>query len=119
MEVQHRYLDLLISLCIERLWDTIYEMVKERCNGCETGHPSQSEHSCLMDSMHMKLIMNFELVYMKLNIREIFRSMLRNHNCDRIEIQSLWKIMKTYCYTDFWKSKLYISMEKTAMSSEH
>lgn len=93
MEITHTYLDLFISLCSEHVWDTIHEMSIERCNGCEMKLPSQSEHSCLMDSAEMKLIMNFELAYMKLNIREICRSMLRDHDYDGMEIKSLWKML--------------------------
>lgn len=119
MEVQYKYYDLLISLCIENLWNAIYTIAKERCSGCETKHPSKLKHSCFMDSKEMKLIMNFQLVYMNLNIQEIFRSMLRDHRCDRTEIKSLWKIMKTYCYTDLWKSKLYSTMEKSARLSHY
>lgn len=116
MEITHTYLDLFISLCSEHEWDTIHEMSIERCNGCEMKLPSQSEHSCLMDSAEMKLIMNFELAYMKLNIREICRSMLRDHDCDGMEIKSLWKIMKTFCCTDLWKIELYSQLERKCKS---
>lgn len=116
MEVEHKYYDLFISLCVSAIWDTIYCISKERCNGCEIEHPSQKEHSCLMDSTHMKLIMGFELAYMKLNIRDIFYIMLRDHDCDRAGIQHLSEIMKTYSLTDFWRSKIYSEMEKDVTS---
>lgn len=95
----------------------IYEISRERCNGCEIDHLSQSEHSCLMDSSYMKLVMNFELAFMNLNIR-VFHSMLRDHDCDRAEIITLSEIMKTHCLTDFWY-KLYSGMKKDTTSYDY
>lgn len=53
MEVEHEYYDLFFSLCVNAIWDDIYSISKERCNGCEIDHPSQTEHPCLMDSTHI------------------------------------------------------------------
>jgi hypothetical protein len=116
MEVEHKYYDLFISLCVSTLWDAIYSISKERCNGCEIDHPSQVEHSCLMDSPHMKVIMSFELAFMRLNIRDILHIMLREHGCDCAGIQHLYDIMKTYYLTDLWRSKIYSEMERDATS---
>lgn len=77
MEVEHEYYDLFFSLCVNAIWDDIYSISKERCNGCEIDHPSQTEHPCLMDSTHIKLITSFELAYMKLNIQDIFHTVFQ------------------------------------------
>lgn len=114
MEVTYRYYELLVSICAETIWNKIHELSEERCSGCETEHPSQWEHSCLMDSKQMKLIMLFDLAYMKLNIREVLNNMLKNHDCGWSEIVSLWEYMKTYRFTDIWKSELYSQLEKEA-----
>lgn len=101
MDVEHKYYNLFIALCIDIVWKKIYEISRERCNCCEIDNLSQSEHSCLMDSSYMKLVMNFELAFMNLYIREVFHIMLRDHDCDRAEIITLSEIMKTHCLTDF------------------
>lgn len=119
MEVEHEYYDLFFSLCVNAIWDDIYSISKERCNGCEIDYPSQTEHPCLMDSTHIKLITSFELAYMKLNIQDIFHTMLRDHDCDRAEIQDLADIMKMYCLTDIWRDKLYSEMERDAISCNY
>lgn len=119
MDVEHKYYNLFISLCIDIVWKKIYEISRERCNGCEIDHLSQSEHSCLMDSSYMKLVMNFELAFMNLYIREVFHIMLRDHDCDRAEIITLSEIMKTHCLTDFWRNKLYSGMKKDTTSYDY
>lgn len=119
MDVEHKYYNLFISLCIDIVWKKIYEISRERCNGCEIDHLSQSEHSCLMDSSYMKLVMNFELAFMNVNIREVFHIMLRDHDCDRAEIITLSEIMKTHCLTDFWRNKLYSGMKKDTTSYDY
>lgn len=67
----------------------------------------------------MKRILNFELALMKLNIRDVFYIMQRDHDCDCPEILSLSEIMKTYCLTDFCKSRLYSEMERDATSCDY
>jgi hypothetical protein len=114
----NKYHKQFMSLCDERIWNLIHELSKERCSGCETDQSSQLEHSCLLDTTQMKLIMLFELAYMKLDIREIFRSMVRDHGCDRTDIIILWKIMQSYCFTDFWKSEIFSRMENEAKSCD-
>lgn len=79
----------------------------------------KEEHPCLMDSTHIKLITSFELAYMKLNIQDSFHTMLRDHDCDRAEIQDLADIMKMYCLTDIWRDKLYSEMERDAISCNY
>lgn len=63
--------------------------------------------------------MNFELAFMNLNIREVFHSVLRDHDCDRAEIITLSEIMKTHCLTDFWRNKLYSGMKKDTTSYDY
>lgn len=63
-----------------------------------------------MDLLYMKLVMNFEFVFMNLNIW-VFYIMLRDYDCDWVEIIILFEIMKIYCFIDFWY-KLYLGMKK-------
>lgn len=35
MEVEYEYYDLFFFFCVNVIWDDIYSIFKERCNGCE------------------------------------------------------------------------------------
>lgn len=114
MDIQHKYFKLLVNLCIDNLWDRIIKISSDNCTGCEIDHPSQVEHSCLMDSLHMKLTVNFEIAYMWLDIRKILKHMIYNYECERGEVKTLWNVMKTYSSTDYWKNGLFLKMEQQA-----
>ena len=118
MEIKHRYFELLVSLCTENLWNDVYRISVNNCSGCEIAHPSQTEHSCLMDSSYMKLIVNFEIAFMSVNVRESLQHMLKEYECEREGVKSLWSIMKGYSLTDFWKNELFSRMEQQAKSRE-
>lgn len=114
MDIQYKYFKLLVNLCIDNLWDRIIKISSDNCTGCEIDHPSQVEHSCLMDSLQMKLIVNFEIAYMWLDIRKILKHMVYNYECERGEVKTLWNVMKTYSSTDYWKNGLFLKMKQQA-----
>lgn len=41
-----------------------------------------------MDSLQMKLIVNFEVAYMWLDIRKFFKHMVHNYECERGEVKT-------------------------------
>lgn len=100
MDIQHKYFKLLVNLCIDNLWDRIIKISSDNCTGCEIDHPSQVEHSCLMDSLQMKLIVNFEIAYMWLDIRKILKHMVYNYECERGEVKN---IMECYENIQFYR----------------
>lgn len=59
---------------------------RERCNGCEIDHPSQTEHSCLMDFKYIKLILYFELAFTKLDPEKIYIDLPEKYKCDQQEL---------------------------------
>jgi hypothetical protein len=114
MSEEKNYLKVFNDRCSEEIWKIVSELSIERCNGCEIGHPSQNEHSCLMDSLYIKLIYYFELAFIKLDIEKIYCSLLEEYTCDQDAIITFWDTMKVTVNTDIWKHSLFTRLEKEA-----
>lgn len=111
MDKENRYFKLFNQLCIEQLWQNVSELSSEKCNGCEIDHPSQTEHSCLMDSKYIKLILYFELAFTKLDPEKIYSDLLEKYKCDQQELIIFWNNMNVYASTDIWKQFLFTNLE--------
>ena len=114
MDEEKNYMKLFNERCIKQIWKTISELSIERCNGCEIGHPSQTEHSCLMDSLYIKLVYYFELAFIKLDREKIHFKILEEYICERNAITTFWNGMNAYVNTDIWKHSLFICLENEA-----
>jgi hypothetical protein len=114
MSLEKSYLKVFNERCSEEIWKIISELSIERCNGCETGHPCQTEHSCLMDSLYIKLIYYFELSFIKLNTEKIYFDLLEEYTCEQDAITTFWDTMKVYVNTDIWKHSLFLDLENEA-----
>lgn len=86
------------------------------CTGCEIGHPSQEQHSCLMLSQEEKCMMYFDEALIQLNEEVMLSQWLTEVKTMNIPagIIDLFS-MKVFCKdwretrlkTDVWKNKLF------------
>lgn len=111
MDGGNKHLKLYNELCIEQLWQNICELSVERCYECEVDHPSQTEHSCLMDSNYTKVIFYFELAFIKLDPEKIYSELLNKNMCEQEDLSTFWNDMKVYVCTDAWKQDLFRNLE--------
>lgn len=114
MDEEKYYLKLFNERCIEQIWKTISELSIERCNGCEIGHPSQTEHSCLMDSLYIKLMYYFELAFIKLDTEKIYCDLIEEFMCEQDAVTTFWDHTKAFVTTDIWKHSLFVNLENEA-----
>lgn len=68
-------IDTLKYLYGRMVLDILPDVVTDCCYGCETNHPSQVHHSCLMWTKLEHLDMYFHIAYRKINEKELINKM--------------------------------------------
>lgn len=89
------------SLYAQTILETLYDVVKENCYGCEVDHPSQVQHTCIMMTRCEHFYMYFDLTFNKI----IFKDMIIKfrHHVEIMDIPldyktSVLEQLEDWCY---------------------
>ena len=110
MADENQYFKLFKELCAEKMWTDISSIARERCIGCDLERPSQSEHSCLNDSLYLQLVMFYDVAFIRLSYESIFSLLKEQYNCKQELVASLMNELEVFLTTDIWKKELFKKM---------
>lgn len=93
------------------LLDVLSPIVIEQCYGCSVDHPSQVQHSCIMESKLSHLWMYFDLAMDKVNLGTVFEKWQKEILFLNVSVESM-KMLKELIESDDWKEKHFTTISK-------
>lgn len=93
------------------LLDVLSPIFIEQCYGCSVDHPSQVQHSCIMESKLSHLWMYFDLAMDKVNLGTVFEEWQKEIFFLNVSVESM-KMLKELIKSDDWKEKHFTTISK-------
>lgn len=115
-QMLQKYNMILAIEVVELLKDTVYE----QCYGCSVDHPSQTQHSCIMETSLTHLEMYFEMTLEKVDRVSVIDKWRKEIALLDLPFESvkvfnellISQELKEKHLTDSWKEELYKLCEK-------
>lgn len=116
-QMLQKYNMILAIEVVDQLKDIVFE---QQCYGCSVGHPSQTQHPCIMETPSTHLTMYFEMTLEKVNRVSVINKWQKEIALLDLPFESVNKFhdlmispeLRDKHLTDSWKEELYKLYEK-------
>ena len=112
-------LDQLALLYADECMKNVFSVARQMCYGCQTGHLSQTRHSCISLNSHEKLVRYFPLIVRAIDenkIIKLWNSIVADTDCSncrsirRLVDDTIWR--KTVLQNEQWLKTLYDTVKR-------